>query len=406
MNFSYDVFLSHSSKDTQVVRKLAQRLKSDGLRVWFDEWEIKPPAPIWYKIQVGLQASRNLVLVISKNGMGSKWAMMETGAFLDRDPTNKKERFIPLRLDNTQSTSFINQFSCVDWRKESPEEYAELFKLCRPKKRNAISIHISDITSARIYDYLLGGHYNTISDQVLAKQLLKKVPNLKKIMISNRAFLRRSLHFLIKAGIRQFIDIGSGLPTRGNTHEVVRKLGSDAKVVYVDYDKQVFEASRNLMGDESNVQVVLGDLTKPRALLSASGLKVIDFRKPVAILLVAVLHFVTNDKLALKSIRAFKRKMVPGSYLVISHASRPTGTTIDKPLLTTYQNKVTDFRIRPRKSVLKFFQGADLVEPGLVFASAWRPDIKDPYLPAQKLPFVNKPEKCLVLAGVGLIRNQ
>ncbi len=129
--FEYDVFISHSSKDKPVVRELAERLKNDGLKVWFDEWEIKPGDPISIKIERGLEQSRTLVLVMSANAFASEWVTLERHTALFRDPTNARRRFVPLRLDDAEIRDTLRQFAYVDWRERSEEEYAKLLESCR-----------------------------------------------------------------------------------------------------------------------------------------------------------------------------------------------------------------------------------------------------------------------------------
>jgi len=129
--FKYDVFLSYSSMDKPVVRSLAKRLKSDGLRVWFDEWEIRPGDMIGKRIEEGLEASRVLVLAMSTHTFQSEWATLESGTFRFRDPTNKERRFVPLRLDDAEIKDTLKQFAYVDWRDKSGEEYARLLAACR-----------------------------------------------------------------------------------------------------------------------------------------------------------------------------------------------------------------------------------------------------------------------------------
>lgn len=129
--FKYDVFLSHSSKDKPAVRALAERLKADGLRVWFDEWEIKPGDSIPLKIEQGLEQSRTLVLVMSAAAFASEWVTLERHTVLFRDPTNAHRRFVPLRLDDGKIKEALRQFAYVDWRGRSDERYAQLLEACR-----------------------------------------------------------------------------------------------------------------------------------------------------------------------------------------------------------------------------------------------------------------------------------
>lgn len=145
--FAYDVFLSYSSKDKQAVRELAQRLKKDGLRVWFDEWEIKPGDLISLKVEQGLEQSRTLVLVMSANAFASDWVMLERHTAIFRDPTNAERRFIPLRLDDTEIKDTLKQFSYVDWMNKSQEHYTKLLAAIRPIKE----IAPEGINASKIY---------------------------------------------------------------------------------------------------------------------------------------------------------------------------------------------------------------------------------------------------------------
>lgn len=129
--FTYDVFISHNSEDKPVVRELARRLKTDGLRIWFDEWEIKPGDMIALKIEQGLKQSRILILVMSANAFASDWVTLERQTALFRDPTNANRRFIPLRIDNAEIKDTLKQFAYIDWRQRSSEQYAKLLAACR-----------------------------------------------------------------------------------------------------------------------------------------------------------------------------------------------------------------------------------------------------------------------------------
>jgi TIR domain-containing protein len=130
--FEYDVFLSHSSRDKPAVRELAQRLRADGLRVWLDEWVIRPGDMIGLKVEQGLERSRTLVLVMSASSFASEWATLERHTAMFRDPTNAQRRFIPLRLDDAEIKDTLKQFAYVDWRERTHAEYAKLLESCRP----------------------------------------------------------------------------------------------------------------------------------------------------------------------------------------------------------------------------------------------------------------------------------
>src|SRR4030095_12722101 len=130
--FAYDVFLSHNAKDKPAVRELAERLKQDGLRVWFDEWVILPGDSIPLKIEQGLERSRTLILIMSQNAFASEWVALERHTALFRDPTNTERHFIPLRLDDAEITDTLKQFAYIDWRQKAQEQYARLLAACRP----------------------------------------------------------------------------------------------------------------------------------------------------------------------------------------------------------------------------------------------------------------------------------
>lgn len=134
--FKFDVFISHSEKDKPAVRELAERLRRDGLRVWFDDWEIKPGDAILLKIQAGLEQARTLVLVMSQHASASEWVTFEHYSVLFRDPTNQQRRFIPVRLDDAEIRDALKQFAYVDWRRRSEEQYVRFLVARRPASRD------------------------------------------------------------------------------------------------------------------------------------------------------------------------------------------------------------------------------------------------------------------------------
>jgi hypothetical protein len=148
--FQYDVFLSHSAKDKAVVRAVAERLRADKVRVWFDEWEIKAGDNIPAKIEEGLEHSRVLVLCMSENAFGSDWAQLEAGTFRFRDPLNKERRFIPMRLDEAPIKGSLAQFFCVNWlSRDRDHEYPKLLEACQPSAASVLGVQ-AEITSNRM----------------------------------------------------------------------------------------------------------------------------------------------------------------------------------------------------------------------------------------------------------------
>jgi O-methyltransferase involved in polyketide biosynthesis len=233
-------------------------------------------------------------------------------------------------------------------------------------------------TAARMYDYWLGGHDNFAADRVAALKLTERVPQVPEMARANRAFLGRAVRFLAgEAGIRQFLDLGTGLPTRGNVHEVAQAVAPDARVVYVDNDPMVLAHARALKTG-AGTAVIHADLRDADAILGhPETQRLIDFSQPVAILLVAVLHFV-GDPDAHQAVARYVSAAGPGSYLVLGHGSTDTDPAISAASTSVYAGTANPGTPRSRRDILAFFDGLDLLEPGLVPVRLWRPDEPDP----------------------------
>lgn len=228
--------------------------------------------------------------------------------------------------------------------------------------------------AARIYDYLLGGEDNYAADRVVAEQLIDMAPDALTLARDNRRFLGRAIRYVAQSGITQFIDIGSGLPTAENTHQVAQAENPGARVLYVDYDPLVAAHARALLGTDQNVDALTADLRDPRVILEHAG-TTMDLAKPVAVLLVAVLHFVDDDT-SYKITAAFKQAMPPGSCLVLSHA---TGDGAERHEIDTvqslYATASAPIFLRTRDQVFDYFTGMTLAEPGLVGLAEWRNEV-------------------------------
>ena len=245
---------------------------------------------------------------------------------------------------------------------------------------------------ARIYDYLLGGKDNYPADREVAEQLIAVAPVALEVVRDNRAFLRRAVSFLTEeAGIRQFIDLGSGLPTHGNVHEIAQSIAPDTRVVYVDNDAMVVTHSRALLAGEHTI-TVQADLREPEAIVGHPEVrKLIDFDRPVALLLLAILHFVPDDQDPQGIVARFRDALPPGSYLAISHGTTDIPERHDMSpaqmaemgarVERLYQLPNASIVSRTRAQVERFFDGFDLVEPGLVEIQRWRPDSQSSLLP-------------------------
>jgi hypothetical protein len=229
---------------------------------------------------------------------------------------------------------------------------------------------------ARVYNCWLGGKDNFAADRKVASEILAIAPDAMVIALENRKFLQRAVRFLAgEAGIRQFIDIGTGLPTQGNVHEVAQGINEDARVVYVDYDPVVVSHAQALLADEKTVTAIRGDLRHAPDILSHPGLrKFIDFSQPVAVLLIAVLHFISDDEDPYGNIIDLMDAMPPGSYLVISHATADFAPDeVSAGVQAIYQGATAPIVPRTHAEVVDFFKaaGLELIEPGVVGIGDW-----------------------------------
>ncbi len=254
--------------------------------------------------------------------------------------------------------------------------------------------------AARIYDYLLGGEQNVTADRAAAAHVLDNYPDATLAARANRAFLRRAVAFLAGQGIAQFLDIGSGLPTVGNVHEVAQAINPTARVVYVDNDPVAVRYSRELLAEEGEgargVAVIEADLRDPAAILDHPDTRrLLDLRRPVGLLLVAVLHVVLDDDEVRRTLRTFRKALAPGSYVVLSHGTLD-GLPADMiaRFEAIYRRSSTPTIARSRTRIAALFEGLDLVEPGIVPTPLWRPD-------AARDPLADEPVRAGILAGVG-----
>ena len=230
---------------------------------------------------------------------------------------------------------------------------------------------------ARVYDYWLGGKDNFEADRAYGDALEARVPAIRIAARMNRLFLGRAVRFLSEeAGVRQFLDIGTGLPTAGNTHQVAQAIAAESRVVYVDNDPLVLVHARSLLtsSPEGRTTYLDADVRDPDAILDGlSG--TLDLGRPVAVLLIAVLHLVTDDAVAYPALRTIVDAMPPGSYLVLSHATGDfwPRERVEAADATNRAHRV-DFRFRSHAELGRFFRGLELVSPGIVPVAEWRPD--------------------------------
>jgi hypothetical protein len=245
---------------------------------------------------------------------------------------------------------------------------------------------------ARIYDWFLGGKDNFPADREVAEQLLAIAPVAREVVEDNRAFLRRAVEVLTgEAGIHQFIDLGSGLPTQGNVHEIAQAAAPQARVVYVDNDPMVVAHSRALLAGDNTVAIE-GDLRRPDQVLGHPEVReLIDFGRPVALLLLAILHFLPDDEDPFGIVARYRDALPAGSHLAISHGTRDIPERPDlspeemadmgAKVEQLYQLTTASLVTRTRAEVERFFDGLELLEPGVVEIQRWRPDGRSSLLP-------------------------
>ena len=234
---------------------------------------------------------------------------------------------------------------------------------------------------ARMYDAYLGGKDNYPADREAVRQILRTFPEVPGMARANRAFMQRTVRFLAgEAGIRQFIDIGTGIPSAGNVHEIAAQVAPGTRVVYVDNDPIVHVHANALLSGNGTTSIVLADLRDPKAILEHPKLReLINFTQPVALLLVAILHFIKDAENPAGIVATLRDALPGGSYLALSHGTgdfHPPGT--EGRAASAYHNATAPLVLRPLDQVAAFFDGFDLMEPGLVQAPLWRPDGKPP----------------------------
>jgi O-methyltransferase involved in polyketide biosynthesis len=240
--------------------------------------------------------------------------------------------------------------------------------------------------SARVYDYLLGGKDNFAADRKVGDAIIAEIPSAPLLARDNRAFLGRAVRYLTaEAGVRQFLDIGTGIPTAGNTHEIAQAVAPDTRVVYVDYDPIVLAHARALMTSDpaGATAFILGDFREPGKILADPALReTLDLDKPVAIVLNALLHFFTDEENPQAIVSALVDAVPSGSYLALTNLTADfSSDQADRAAHAGQQAGIT-YVPRTQAEVAAFFSGLDLVEPGVVFMQAWRPDGGAPTAPS------------------------
>jgi S-adenosyl methyltransferase len=234
-------------------------------------------------------------------------------------------------------------------------------------------------SAARVYDYLLGGKDNYPVDRAVAESMIAQLPNVQLAVQWNRAFLRRVVRHLVgQTGIRQIIDVGAGLPTAGNTHEIALAACPAARVVYVDHDPVVLAHARAMLHNVPGATIIGQDLTEPEQILADPALReLIDFGEPVALLFLSILHFVADEDDPAGLIARLLAPFPAGSHVAISHAT-PDEVPAVKDVERVFDEATEQAHVRSRGQVARLVAGLDIIEPGLVWPPQWRPDAGEP----------------------------
>ncbi|WP_243789976.1 SAM-dependent methyltransferase [Saccharopolyspora gloriosae] len=230
--------------------------------------------------------------------------------------------------------------------------------------------------SARMYDYYLGGSAHFAIDRKAADDALDVLPQSAVYAQANRAFLGRAVRFLLSQGIDQFLDLGSGIPTVGNVHEIAHRINPAAKVSYVDHEPVAVAHAQRMLAGQSNVTITQADVRDPESVLTAPGVaRMLDFTRPLAVLAIAILPFVPDDAEAHELVASYRAVSAPGSWLAISHISQVSAT--DEQVRVAHDvmaRTPTPVLWRDRDAVESLFTGYRLADPGLVLSPLWRPD--------------------------------
>ncbi len=240
------------------------------------------------------------------------------------------------------------------------------------------SIDLERPNAARIYDYLLGGAANFAADREFGEQLLTVLPEARGAARMNRAFLHRAVRFCVDAGIRQFLDVGSGIPTAGNVHEIAQRMDPSCRVLYVDIEPVAVTHSELMLRDNDRAVAIRADFTDPDSILSSEAAQdMLDFDQPMALLLVALLHFVPDDAEPYDAVTRFVSRLASGSYLVLSHSVDRPSAEQAKSIDRLYDRADAPGVRRSPEDIARFYEGLEMVEPGLVNTPEWRPEPTD-----------------------------
>ncbi|MEV0595881.1 SAM-dependent methyltransferase [Nonomuraea cavernae] len=254
--------------------------------------------------------------------------------------------------------------------------------------------------AARMYDFFLGGKDNFKADRDLAELVLSVMPEIREGTKQNRALIGRVVQYLCEQGITQFLDLGSGLPAQENVHEVAHRFNPDAHVVYVDNDPVVAAHGRALLADPSRVTMVEADVRRPAEVLARPEVKaLLDFDRPVAVLMMFLLHLVPDEDDPQKFVAAYRDALAPGSYLAITHVAGDAAPAVTQRISEFYRQANSPFCPRSYEEVASFFGDFELIPPGL--ATGLGPEVVWPFADLEATMFLDEDFARLGLAGIG-----
>ncbi|KUL38867.1 methyltransferase [Streptomyces sp. NRRL F-4489] len=249
------------------------------------------------------------------------------------------------------------------------------------RPQQPVELHTDRPHAARVYDVLLGGKTNYPADREAARQTLAALPNAAMIARQNRAFMQRvARHLAAEAGIRQFLDIGTGIPTSPNLHEIVQAIAPESRIVYADNDPIVLAHSRALHTSHpaGRTAYIQADLCHPGEILRDRTLcRTLDFSQPVALTLIAVLHWLPAEYDPYAIVRELLDAFAPGSYLALTYVTADFEPAALREVSDTFEAKGSHVNARTKQEVLRFFDGLELADPGLTVVHRWRPDPVD-----------------------------
>ncbi len=237
---------------------------------------------------------------------------------------------------------------------------------------------------ARVYDYWLGGTHNFLADQDAGRALAAIEPLMRDIARTNRAFLGRAVRYFSAQGVDQFLDLGSGIPTSGNVHEIAQQANPAARIVYVDVDPVAIAHSKAILAGNSGTAIIDADVREPEKILANDTVgRLIDFTRPVGLILMVVLHFVSDADDPWQLMATLRDALPSGSYLALGHATDEGNKPVVAQATETAYNRsvATQIHLRSRAEIGRLFSGFELIDPGLVYASRWRPGPNDVVVP-------------------------